>query len=68
MAAFDTTRPDLSGFRFGASISHMIGTFASWNDARKTRNALSKLSTHELEDIGLSRGDVEAVGYNHLIR
>ena len=33
----------------------------SWNDARMTRNALSQLSTRELEDIGLVRGDIDKV-------
>ena len=33
----------------------------SWNDARMTRNALSQLSTRELEDIGLVRGDIDKI-------
>ncbi|GGL72283.1 DUF1127 domain-containing protein [Wenxinia marina] len=31
------------------------------NDARITRSALSKLSAHELDDIGLCRGDIDAI-------
>ena len=31
------------------------------NDARATRKALSKLSDRELDDIGLTRGDIDAV-------
>lgn len=39
----------------------LIAAVASWNDARVTRNALNKLSDRELEDIGLCRGDIDAV-------
>ena len=28
-----------------------------WNEARVTRKALSRLSAHQLEDIGLTRAD-----------
>jgi len=31
---------------------------ALWNDRRVTRNALSSLTARELNDIGLSRGDI----------
>lgn len=45
-----------------AAIFHMFfGTLVSWNDARMTRKALSKLTDRELDDIGLSRGDIENV-------
>lgn len=33
-------------------------TVQAWNDARVTRKALSRLSTHELNDIGLTPNDV----------
>jgi len=33
----------------------------AWNDQRMTRNALSKLSNRELDDIGLVRGDIDAI-------
>ncbi|GGH29251.1 protein of unknown function [Cribrihabitans marinus] len=29
-----------------------------WNDARKTRNELSRLTDEQLFDIGLTRGDI----------
>ncbi len=41
--------------RFGRGV---VATFMHWNDTRKTRNALVRLSDRELNDIGLSRGDV----------
>jgi len=60
MAAIDTTRPVAvfsAGrvFRFAADL---FDTVAAWNDSRKTRKALSALTSRELEDIGLSRADI----------
>jgi len=56
----------VDGHLFGARLSNMIsrfvGTVAAWNDARVTRNALSRLSDHELDDLGLTRGDVANLG------
>ncbi|WP_412174790.1 DUF1127 domain-containing protein [Albidovulum marisflavi] len=37
----------------------LVSIVANWNDARVTRNALSRLSDRELDDIGLCRGDIE---------
>ena len=42
-------------------IASLVASIASWNDARVTRSALAKLSDRELDDIGLSRGDIEFV-------
>ncbi len=60
MAAFDTTRPIVASR--GASqttfFAKMIGAIAEWNDRRATRKALSQLSARELDDIGLTPGDV----------
>jgi uncharacterized protein YjiS (DUF1127 family) len=63
MAAFDTTRPayTASPKGFGAFATALISAFAAWNDTRKTRNALSQLSDHELNDIGLTRGDINSL-------
>ena len=60
MAAFDTTRPvtALSAGRFLRSVQDMVGSFATWNDARLTRKALSKLTVRELKDIGLTPSDI----------
>ncbi|MDP4033062.1 MAG: DUF1127 domain-containing protein [Pseudorhodobacter sp.] len=66
MAAFDTTRTAPLGaittYRFVQFFSNVISAVANWNDARVTRNALGKLSDRELDDIGLSRGDIDRVG------
>ena len=64
MAAFDTTRlPATSGSaaRIGAIFTTAIGAFGAWNDARLTRNSLSKLTDRELDDIGLIRSDIDNV-------
>ncbi len=63
MAAFDTTRPVavLNAGRFTSYVSDAFGTFAAWNDARVTRNALTKLSARELDDIGLTYGDIDGI-------
>ena len=44
------------------SLSGLVSGIVHWNETRRTKAALSKLSAHELEDIGLSRGDIEAFG------
>ena len=65
MASFDTTRPMVDGHLFGARLTNLfsglIGSVSGWNDTRVTRNALSKLSDHELDDLGLNRGDIASM-------
>ena len=61
--AFRTTTAK-SGF----SLSSLVGAIAAWNDERMTRNSLNKLSARELEDIGLARGDIEAIAKGGSIR
>ncbi|MGY9047570.1 hypothetical protein P775_16355 [Puniceibacterium antarcticum] len=64
VSALDTPRS-----RDGSSTSAQIfGLFTStyaavsaWNDSRITRKALSALTDRELDDIGLTRGDIDAV-------
>ena len=66
MAAYETTRTAPFGaitiFRFVQSVNDKLAALAAWNDARVTRKALTKLSDRELDDIGLCRGDIEAIG------
>jgi uncharacterized protein YjiS (DUF1127 family) len=66
MAAIETSRPAPFGaittYRAVNALSNAFGVLAAWNDARVTRKALSKLSDHELDDIGLCRGDIEMMG------
>lgn len=64
MAALDTTRPvagRLFGGRVSAVFANAFSAVAVWNDARITRNALGKLTDRELDDIGLCRGDIDAL-------
>lgn len=62
MASYDTMRDVVAGQsianRFFSAFTGMSGTLAAWNDTRVTRNALSKLSDHELNDLGLTRSDI----------
>ena len=60
MASFDTSRP-VAGLSVGNFFVSMFSTVAAWNDARVTRNSLSKLTARELDDIGLSYGDIDAI-------
>lgn len=72
MATFDTTRTTYgsasASSRFFAAISAVIASVVAWNDARVTRNALSALTDRELEDIGLSRSDIDDVIFHDIIR
>ena len=64
MAAFDTTRPVavLNAGRITTVFTDMVATFTTWNDARITRKALTKLTMRELDDIGLTYADVDTIG------
>jgi uncharacterized protein YjiS (DUF1127 family) len=45
-----------------ASFCHQsVNTVLQWNDARITRKSLSKLSARELDDIGLTFADINAI-------
>ena len=68
MAAFDTTRPSagLSAGRISSLFVSAFAAVAAWNDARITRKSLSKLTARELEDIGLTVGDIDAVATRNL--
>ena len=66
MAAVETTRPAPLGaittYRAIYALTAFARSIAAWNAARGTRNALSKLSDRQLEDIGLCRGDIDHLG------
>ena len=72
MAAFDTTRTAYGSSAAVSSItsfiSGVVASVVAWNDARVTRAALASLSDRELEDIGLIRGDIDAVAQSNIIR
>ena len=52
----------ISVFRMVQFVTGSTTAFQTWNSGRVTRNALSKLSNRELDDIGLCRGDIEKIG------
>tara|TARA_R110002124_G_scaffold133556_7_gene296155 strand:- start:7186 stop:7395 length:210 start_codon:yes stop_codon:yes gene_type:complete len=62
MAFFAYSRPVADGVfgrSFGLSFGEVFARLIAWNDQRLTRNALNKLSDRELNDIGMSRSDIE---------
>ncbi len=63
MAAFDTFRPvgTVRPGLFARFWADTFGSVATWADNRATYKALSKLSDRELDDIGLSRSDLDAL-------
>lgn len=61
MALLDTSRAPAHTLGTTSLIGRLVAAFLSWNDRRVTRNALSRLSDRELDDIGLSRGDIDTV-------
>jgi uncharacterized protein YjiS (DUF1127 family) len=42
-------------------FAQMVSAVAGWKETKRTRDALNKLSDYQLEDIGLSRGDIEGI-------
>lgn len=72
MAIFDTTRTTYGSAnmasRFSALFSKVLASVVAWNDARLTRNALITLTDRELDDIGLTRSDIDSVAESTLIR
>lgn len=72
MAAFDASRTSYGSHgpvgRIVAFLTSGVYALITWNDARATRNALSRLSDRELDDIGLHRGDIDLVADGRLPR
>lgn len=60
MAAFDTTRPVVAsrGASETSFFAKLVGALAERSDRRATRKALSQLTARELDDIGLTPGDI----------
>lgn len=64
MAAFEVTRaPSYAATRglISTFFASAAASVVAWNDERATRNALSKLTDRELDDIGLVRGDIDSI-------
>ena len=45
----------------GLALHGAVGRLSAWNETRRTREILSRLSAHELDDIGLDRNDIDRV-------
>lgn len=60
MAITDTSSIN-SNPRIAGVMARIIDALRTWQDARITRRALSRLSLRELDDIGLCRGDIDAI-------
>ena len=61
MASIDSSRTLNPSAGFGGLFARALGMISTWNERRATRNALSQLSDRELDDIGLTRGDINAI-------
>ena len=48
--------------RVVTALSGVVATLRAWNDTRRTIIALSALTDAQLDDIGLTRGDIEDIG------
>jgi len=66
MATYEPARTAPLGAIYASRLAHVLtgstSAFQNWNSGRVTRNALSKLSNRELDDIGLCRGDIDMIG------
>ena len=65
MAIIETSRPFGATpslvRRLVAGMSDIFAVVADWNEARLTRQALSRLSDRELDDIGLTYSDIDSI-------
>ena len=62
MALFDTSRTAYGSTSAVSSFVYsVVSAVVDWNDKRVTRSALSSLSDRELDDIGLTRGDIDGL-------
>lgn len=60
MSAIEMSRPAAAG-GYGNVVARFFSMIATWNDARVTRRELNRLTDRELDDIGLTRGDIERI-------
>ena len=68
MAAFDHTKPQRIELGLGRLVSRIAGAVMFWGEARRTRDALERLSDRELDDIGLTRHDILRVSRGEMFR
>ncbi|MEM7490944.1 MAG: DUF1127 domain-containing protein [Pseudomonadota bacterium] len=56
MSTFDAFRPAAAT---PGLFAMLLGQVVAWNDRRVTRRLLDQLTDRELDDIGLTRGDLD---------
>lgn len=62
MAVQDFTRADFGVIaQLLRNIEGLAARLTDWRDRRATQKALAGLSDHELDDIGLTRADIDAI-------
>lgn len=61
MAVMTTNRTLNSGVQTTNFFAALVASVMTWNDRRLTRNALSTLTARELNDIGLTYGDIAKI-------
>ncbi len=65
MALLDTSRTDRQPAVFADFVSRttyrIVSALIAWNDSRRTRDSLNALTAAELDDIGLTRSDIDAI-------
>ena len=61
MAHTANVRPVAGQFGQAPFFTRLLAAVLAWNDTRVTRKELSRLTNHELDDIGLCIADIEAV-------
>ena len=65
MALHEASRPVVANSGIGARLNKIttsvVAFLVAWNEARITRSELSKLSDHQLEDLGISRGEIDGL-------
>ena len=63
MAIIDSSRPApfgaVSTYRVVSVLERTIDAVKTWNAQRRTAKALNLLTDYQLDDIGLTRGDVD---------
>ncbi|SDI58512.1 DUF1127 domain-containing protein [Aliiruegeria lutimaris] len=60
MAFYDMSQTATSK-RLGRMVTQLVSSLMAWREECATRDVLGKLTDHELNDIGLLRGDPDQV-------
>lgn len=61
VASYDAPMGSRAAFRFVQAADNFRQDIKAWRLQRQTVSALNKLSTRELDDLGIVRGDIETI-------